>query len=90
MSNKGSSFVPNSARKGQPDWKEVRNSETTLFTRQSEGQKSKNGDFMDFLWNTYFQYRFDGREKKKYSLSFFYNILIKGKSGTDSLERHAL
>ena len=33
---------------------------------------------MDFLWNTYFQCRFDGREKKKYSLSFFYNILIKG------------
>jgi len=33
---------------------------------------------MDFLWNTYFQCRFDSREKKKYSLSFFYNILIKG------------
>ena len=28
-------------------------SETTLFTLQSEGQKSKNGDFMDFLWDTY-------------------------------------
>ena len=45
---------------------------------------------MDFLWDTYIQCCSNGREKKKYTLSIFYNILIKGKPGTGSPERHAL
>ena len=36
---------------------------------------------MDFLWNTYFQCRFDGREKKKYSLSFFLQYTYKREVG---------
>ena len=39
--------------KGNQTGRKFRYSETTLFTRQSEGQKSKNGDVMDFLWDTY-------------------------------------